>query len=67
MTIVSGPVIQPPLPVVPVDFMSAGQRVLPVEPARKVTANKDTGRSALDAEKRRARSEGRGNALDLEV
>ena len=67
MTIVSGPVLQPPLPVAPVDFVPLGQRVLPVEPARKVTANKDAGRSALDGDKKRARPDGRGGSLDLEV
>ena len=66
MPIAPGPVTQPPLPVAPT-VVPVGQRVLPVEPARRVTANKESGRTGLDADKRRRREGDRGGTLDLEV
>jgi hypothetical protein len=69
MPILHIPVTQPPLPVAP-DVLPQNQRVLPAQPARRVTANKETGRSGtgVDADKKRRREEGdRGGQLDLEV
>ena len=67
MPILHIPVNQPPLPVAP-DILPQNQRVLPAQPARRVTANKETGRAGVDAEKKRRREEGdRGGQLDLEV
>jgi hypothetical protein len=66
MPIAPGPVTQPPLPVAP-NVVPIGQRVLPVEPARRVTPNKESGKADLDAEKRRRRQGDRGGTLDLEV
>jgi hypothetical protein len=71
MPIAHGQVTQPPLPVAPT-VVPVGQRVLPVQPARRVTPNKEAGRADLDAEKRRRRAGGdhegdRGGTLDLEV
>jgi hypothetical protein len=69
MPIVHIPVTQPPLPVAP-NVLPQNQRVLPVEPARRVTANKEAARTNVDPDKKRQqhREEGdRGGQLDLEV
>jgi hypothetical protein len=67
MPIMHTPVQQLPLPVAP-NVLPQNQRVLPNEPSRRVTANKETGRSSADAQKKRRREEGdRGGQLDLEV
>jgi hypothetical protein len=67
MPIMHTPVQQPPLPVAP-NVLPQNQRVLPNEPSRRVTANKETGRSGVNADKKRRREEGdRGGQLDLEV
>ena len=66
MPIAAGPLTQPPLPVAPT-VVPVGQRVLPVAPAKRVTASKESGRADLDAEKRRRRESDRGGTLDLEV
>jgi hypothetical protein len=68
MPIVHVPVTQPPIPVAP-NVLPQSQRVLPNEPARRVTANKEAGRTNVDPDKKRQkREEGdRGAQLDLEV
>jgi hypothetical protein len=70
MPIVHIPVTQPPLPVAP-NVLPVNQRVLPTEPARRVTPNKEAGRTNADPDKKRQqqpREEGdRGGQLDLEV
>jgi hypothetical protein len=69
MPIAPGPVPQPTLPATP-QVVPQGQRVVPVEPARRVTAGKGSGKAGIDEEvpRRKRRREGdRGGVLDLEV
>jgi hypothetical protein len=65
MPIIHAPATQPPLPTAQ-NLVPTGQRVLPVEPARRVTPNKGSGKTELDTEKRRRRDANRGGTLDLE-
>ena len=66
MPIAPGPVTQAPLPAAP-NIVPLGQKVLPVEPTRRVTPSKDSGRADLDPNKKRRRHDDRGGTLDLEV
>lgn len=66
MPILPEPITQPPLPVAP-NIAPQNQRVLPAEPARRVTANRESGRAGVDGDKKRRREGDRGGNLDLEV
>jgi hypothetical protein len=44
-----------------------GQRVTPVEPAKRVVPKKQSGRADLENEEKRRRSEDRGGLFDLEA
>ncbi|HZS84594.1 MAG TPA: hypothetical protein VFA50_17095 [Stellaceae bacterium] len=67
MPIAPGPVTQPPLPAAP-QIVPQGQRVVPVEPARRVTANKRAEKAGIDEDRKKRRQDGdRGGVLDLEV
>jgi hypothetical protein len=67
MPIAPGPVTQPPSAVAQ-NVIPLGQRVLPVEPARRVTPGKEARGSDVDPErKRRRQPDERGGKLDLEV
>ena len=66
MPIAPGPITQPPVPVAP-NVVPPGQRPLPVEPARRVTANRESGKAGIDAERGRRRQPDRGGSIDLEV
>jgi hypothetical protein len=59
-------VTQAPLPPAQ-NIVPLGQKVLPVEPARRVTPSKESGRADLDPNKKRRRQGDRGGTLDLEV
>jgi hypothetical protein len=70
MPLASGPILQPPVPVVPLQPM--GHKVAPVQPAKRVTATERSDSSELDPDdKRRHRhadhSGDRGATLDLDV
>lgn len=71
MPIAPGSVTQSPVVTVP-HIAPPGQRVVPVEPARRVTATKHADRGDLDPDgKRRQRhadhTEDRGSNLDVEA
>ena len=70
MPIAPGPVTHPPLQPQP-HVVPQEHRVLPVEPARRVTGNRGAGRAGIDDRKRRRRNDqqqpDRGGVLDLEV
>jgi hypothetical protein len=53
-------------PLVP-QAVPAGQRVTPVEPARRVIPKKQTGGADLEAEDKRSRADDRGGLFDVEV
>jgi hypothetical protein len=71
MSLPSGPLLQPPVPTA-VPIAPLGQRVAPVQPAKRVTATTRSDGSELDPdEKRRLRhadhTGDRGTTLDLDV
>jgi hypothetical protein len=66
MPIIQAPVTQPPSAVAQT-IVPLGQRVVPVEPARRVTPSKDARGSDLDPDKKRRHQDDRGGTLDLEV
>jgi hypothetical protein len=67
MPIAPVPISEPPLPPAP-QIVPQSQRVQPIEPARRVTANKAADKAGVDHDKKKRRQEGdRGGVLDLEV
>jgi hypothetical protein len=66
MPIAPGPLTPPPSPVAQ-NFVPLAQRVVPVEPARRVTPSKQARDSDLDPDKKRRHEDDRGGTLDLEV
>jgi hypothetical protein len=67
MPIIPGAISEPPLPLAP-QVLPQSQRVQPVEPARRVTANKGADKAGVEHDKKKRRPDGdRGGVLDLEV
>ena len=66
MPINPSPGVAPIPPLVP-QVVPAGQKVTPVEPARRVIPKKQTGSADLEAEDKRPRAEDRGGLFDVEV
>ena len=66
MPIAPGPVTPSPSTVAQT-LVPVGQRVLPVEPARRVTPSKEARGGDLDPDKKRRHQDDRGGTLDLEV
>jgi hypothetical protein len=66
MPIAPGPGIAPIPPLVP-QVVPAGQKVTPVEPARRIVPKKQSGGADLEPEDKRARSDERGGLFDVEV
>lgn len=57
-----------PLPAVPTPHVVPhAHKVTPVEPARRVTRNKDAERTEQEADEKRRREGKRGNLYDLEI
>jgi hypothetical protein len=61
------PGLAPQVPLPAPNIVPLGQKVLPVEPARRVTPSKEARRTDLDQDKKRRRHDDRGGTLDLEV
>jgi hypothetical protein len=74
MDLVTGPILPQPAPVTaptPLPLPGPAQPAAPIEPARRVTANRDGGRADLapqqQASRGQAASRGRGRLIDLFV
>jgi hypothetical protein len=68
MPIVPPPSVPPPAPPTP-HVVPLNQKVTPVEPSKRVTANKDAERPGKDSEDKRRHDpdDPRGNLYDLEA
>jgi hypothetical protein len=74
MDLVTGPILPQPAPVTatpPLPLAGPAQPAAPIEPARRVTANRDGGRTDLAPQQQASRGQptarGRGRLIDLFV
>jgi hypothetical protein len=56
-----------PIPPLVTQVVPAGQKVTPVEPARRIIPKKANGGADLEAEDKRSRADDRGGLFDVEV